>query len=167
MQLYCLRCHLFDLTDLRSIRRTCMKSQLLLGFLVVFAIEGCNRTTAPQKHEDASLPIQTTTNASPTNKHDVVKLTPDAAAKVRDFQKQANKRFLRVSVKGGGTTGYTYDMGMENTQTDDDFVGESNGIEILIDKRSSIYLDGATIDWQTTPEGDTGFKFDNPNAMNQ
>jgi outer membrane protein assembly factor BamB len=104
-------------------------------------------------------------DASHNNKHDVVRLSPAAIAKVREFQKQTGKPFLRVSVKGGGISGYSYDMGMTNDRSENDFVGDAGGIQILVDHKSSIFLDGATIDWQTTTDGRTGFHFDNPNAL--
>lgn len=59
-----------------------------------------------------------------------------------------------------------YDLKFDDrVSRDDDYLDEQNGIQIVVDKRSALFLEGATIDWQTTPDGRQGFHFDNPNAV--
>jgi len=59
-----------------------------------------------------------------------------------------------------------YDMKFDDTfERDKDYMDDVNGIKVVVDKRSSLFLMGATIDWQTGPDGRQGFKFDNPNAV--
>jgi Fe-S cluster assembly iron-binding protein IscA len=60
-----------------------------------------------------------------------------------------------------------YDLQVDDTMNDSDFVDDSNGFRLVVDPKSSIYLEGATIDWQTQADGTTGFKFHNPNAVEQ
>ncbi|MCC5930659.1 MAG: iron-sulfur cluster assembly accessory protein [Cyclobacteriaceae bacterium] len=70
---------------------------------------------------------------------------------------------VRVSVKGGGCSGLMYDLGFDNARNDNDQVFEDNGIKILIDKRSILYLAGTTLDFTDGLNG-KGFQFINPNA---
>jgi iron-sulfur cluster assembly protein len=98
--------------------------------------------------------------------HSVVKLTPTAIAKVREAQEQDGKPYLRVSVVSGGSTGFMYDLKFDDRMSvENDNVDELGGIKVLVDKKSAVFLEGATIDWQTTPDGLEGFHFDNPNAV--
>jgi len=71
---------------------------------------------------------------------------------------------LRVGVKGGGCSGFTYVLDLTEEQpgeTDDEL--ESQGVRILIDNKSHLYLEGTEIDYKTTGLGG-GFVFKNPNA---
>jgi len=94
-----------------------------------------------------------------------VRLTERAAKQVRkiiadeDLDKDL---YLRVAVEGGGCSGLSYKLGLDH-KTDEDRMIESQGIEILIDPRHMMYLEGITIDY---PDGlnARGFTFDNPNA---
>jgi iron-sulfur cluster assembly accessory protein len=70
---------------------------------------------------------------------------------------------LRVSVVGGGCSGFQYSLGFDSTQHDDDQVLEQYGVRILIDPTSAPYLSGTTIDYVNGLHG-AGFKFLNPNA---
>ena len=112
-----------------------------------------------------SLPVQysptATAGASP-----VVALTSAAASKVRAAQQQSGKPLLRVAVKSGGSTGFMYDLQFaDNSDPETDIRYTHNGITIVIDRKSSLYLDGTVIDWETNAEGQSGFKFNNPNAV--
>jgi iron-sulfur cluster assembly protein len=71
--------------------------------------------------------------------------------------------FFRVGVQGGGCSGFTYsiDFDMEKTPRDKEF--ESNGIKILVDKKSFLYLNGTTVDYKTVGL-QAGFSIDNPLA---
>ena len=69
---------------------------------------------------------------------------------------------LRVGVKGGGCSGFSYVLGFD-VQKDNDEVHEINGVKVLMQKSHAIYLLGMEIDWV---EGlnNRGFSFNNPNA---
>ena len=96
----------------------------------------------------------------------VVTLTAAAASKVRAAQQQSGKPFLRVAVKSGGSTGFMYDLQFaDSSDPETDIRYTDNGVTIVVDRKSSLYLDGTVIDWETNREGEAGFKFNNPNAV--
>ena len=70
---------------------------------------------------------------------------------------------LRVSVKGGGCSGLMYDLTFDKEVKDTDEVFEDNGLKILVDKKSMLYLLGTTLDFSDGLNG-KGFQFINPNA---
>ena len=71
--------------------------------------------------------------------------------------------FLRIGVKGGGCSGMTYDVKLDERQNELDRVFDMNGIKVVCDSKSFIYLDGMTIDFSNALVGG-GFHFINPNA---
>ncbi len=71
--------------------------------------------------------------------------------------------FLRVSVKGGGCSGLTYDLDFDDTIVDFDDVSEDQGLKLVIDRRSLLYLLGTELDFTEGLNG-KGFLFTNPNA---
>lgn len=72
--------------------------------------------------------------------------------------------FVRVGVKSGGCSGLSYDLKFDNNQQEGDKVFEDNGIKILVDKKSFLYLVGTTLEYSGGLNG-TGFVFNNPNAQ--
>ena len=71
---------------------------------------------------------------------------------------------LRVGVKGGGCSGFSYMLDLtEEPAAEGDEVLESNGIKILVDMKSYLYLNGVEIDFKDEVMG-RGFVFKNPNA---
>lgn len=70
---------------------------------------------------------------------------------------------LRVAVVGGGCSGFTYHMAFENQANDSDNVYEFDGLKVMVDQMSEMYLDGVEIDYVESLEG-AGFKFNNPNV---
>jgi iron-sulfur cluster assembly protein len=70
---------------------------------------------------------------------------------------------LRVSVKGGGCSGLMYDLGFDLEKSEKDQVIEDNGMQILVDKKSVLYLAGTILDFSDGLNG-KGFQFVNPNA---
>ncbi len=71
--------------------------------------------------------------------------------------------FIRVGVKSGGCSGLSYDLKFDKEQQDDDKVFEDNGVKIIVDKKSFLYLIGTTLEYSGGLNG-TGFVFNNPNA---
>jgi iron-sulfur cluster assembly accessory protein len=95
----------------------------------------------------------------------MVTLTPVATEKVREIMSQQNPlpTGLRVAVVGGGCSGFTYHMAFENQANESDNVYEYEGLKVLVDQMSEMYLDGVEIDYVESLEG-AGFKFNNPNV---
>jgi iron-sulfur cluster assembly protein len=98
----------------------------------------------------------------------MVQLTPVAVTKVKEILAQQNPAptALRVAVVGGGCSGFSYHMAFENQiNQNSDNVYEFDGLKVLVDQMSEMYLDGVSIDYIETIEG-SGFKFNNPNVKN-
>ncbi|MEP5338943.1 MAG: iron-sulfur cluster assembly accessory protein [Algibacter sp.] len=75
----------------------------------------------------------------------------------------ATTDFVRVGVKSGGCSGLSYDLKFDKEQKNDDKVFVDNGIKIIVDKKSFLYLIGTTLEYSGGLSG-TGFVFNNPNA---
>jgi iron-sulfur cluster assembly protein len=71
--------------------------------------------------------------------------------------------FVRVAVKGGGCSGLSYDLSFDTEQLPADTLAENNGVKILIDNKSLLYLFGTELDFSDGLNG-KGFQFINPNA---
>ena len=70
---------------------------------------------------------------------------------------------IRLGVKGGGCSGFTYVMSFENESRDGDSVLNEDATPVFVDNKSMLYLDGLRIDF-VTDLLNRGFKFQNPNA---
>ncbi|MEM7035567.1 MAG: iron-sulfur cluster assembly accessory protein [Bacteroidota bacterium] len=70
---------------------------------------------------------------------------------------------VRVSVKGGGCSGLSYDLGFDNETQPGDQVFEHNGIQVIVNAKSLLYLVGTQLDFTDGLNG-KGFEFNNPNA---
>ena len=71
---------------------------------------------------------------------------------------------LRVYVQGGGCSGFQYGFTLDKA-TDDDWVFETNGVQLLIDPMSGAYFNEATIDYKNDPLNGSMFIINNPNAV--
>lgn len=71
--------------------------------------------------------------------------------------------FIRVGVQGGGCSGLMYQLDFDNELKENDKVFESEGIKIVVEKKSYLYLVGTTLDYSGGLNG-KGFVFVNPNA---
>jgi len=72
--------------------------------------------------------------------------------------------YLRVGVKGGGCSGFSYILDLTgNIKDNDQIVSEQDGIKVICDPKSLLYIDGTSIDFRDEVMG-RGFVFDNPNA---
>jgi len=96
----------------------------------------------------------------------VIVVTPAAATTIKMLLQQRNipNHALRVFVSGGGCSGLQYGMAFEEHAHDGDTVLEQEGVRLIIDATSMIYLEGATIDFVDSLMGG-GFRIDNPNAV--
>ena len=95
----------------------------------------------------------------------MVTVTDTAAEKIRTLlsEKGTEGHGLRMGVMGGGCSGFQYQLDFEEQQGEMDQVFEINGVKIFIDMKSSLYLNGVTLDFHDGLMG-TGFKIENPNA---
>ena len=71
--------------------------------------------------------------------------------------------YVRVGVKSGGCSGLSYDLKFDKSQHEEDKVFEDNGVKIIVDKKSFLYLIGTTLEYSGGFNG-KGFVFNNPNA---
>ncbi|MCC6627924.1 MAG: iron-sulfur cluster insertion protein ErpA [Chloroflexi bacterium] len=95
----------------------------------------------------------------------IVSLTPMAIDKVKGILEQEDSPGLglRVFVRGGGCSGLSYGMALDE-RAEDDLIAEHAGVVVLIDPMSAMYLGGAEIDYQDSLMGG-GFSVNNPNAV--
>ena len=96
----------------------------------------------------------------------VVSLTPLAAERFKALAEEqsvpAGERNLRVSLKVGGCSGFSYEMGFDGA-SDTDVVSESHGVRVIVDPKDLPQLKGLLIDFVDTVQ-EQGFKITNPNA---
>lgn len=96
-----------------------------------------------------------------------IQLTETAAREVKAIIDQqgldAGKTRLRVGVKGGGCSGFSYLLDLTENQKDRDEIFDKHGITVVCDPKSLLYLNGTTIDFKDEIMG-RGFVFSNPNA---
>ena len=95
----------------------------------------------------------------------LVKLTANAAKKVSTLltkQGRANG-VLRVAVVGGGCSGLSYKMDLQDGPASRDILVESGGVRVVVDPKSALYVTGSELDYVDALQ-DGGFKVKNPNA---
>ena len=96
----------------------------------------------------------------------MISLTEKAVNKVTSIMKDqevSDKTKIRVGVKGGGCSGFTYTVDFDNQKGKFDLEFESFGLNVLVDKKSHLYIKGTEIDWSDNLN-DRGLKFNNPSA---
>ncbi|MCC5922988.1 MAG: iron-sulfur cluster insertion protein ErpA [Crocinitomicaceae bacterium] len=95
----------------------------------------------------------------------MIKVTETAKSQAIKLMAEDNKDgyFIRVGVEGGGCSGLMYQLTFDNEEKDGDKVFEDNGIKIVVDKKSFLYLIGTELDYSGGLNG-KGFVFKNPNA---
>ena len=95
----------------------------------------------------------------------MITLTEKAAQKVQTLQQQEGKigYALRLKVVGGGCSGYSYSMDLEEKSAPEDVVFEDHGVKIFVDSKSLPMVDNTQVDWADGMTG-AGFTLQNPNA---
>jgi len=95
----------------------------------------------------------------------MIKVTDSAKKQAIHLMDQDEKEnlFIRVGVQGGGCSGLMYQLEFDNEEQEDDKSFEDNGVKIVVDKKSFLYLIGTTLDFSGGLNG-KGFVFVNPNA---
>jgi iron-sulfur cluster assembly protein len=99
-----------------------------------------------------------------------IKLTDKAVAELKSLMKKEieaerlpRDASLRLMVVGGGCSGFSYKMGFDTRVHDDDQVEDIQGIKVVVDGKSLLYLESCEVDFQDGLMG-RGFVFNNPNA---
>jgi iron-sulfur cluster assembly protein len=91
-------------------------------------------------------------------------VTPKAVEKIRQaFSKEGVDGFLRLGVLGGGCSGLSYQFKFETRQRPTDQLLEFDGVKVLVDPKSLVFLTGMTLDYKESIMY-SGFAFENPNA---
>ena len=94
-----------------------------------------------------------------------VQVSPVAVKRVKELMESQNleNAFLRMGVKGGGCSGLSYNLEFDTELSKFDKQFEVDGVKVVVDAKSYLYLNGSTLDWVT--QGLTGgFTFINPKA---
>jgi iron-sulfur cluster assembly protein len=122
-------------------------------------------STVTENHSTTTLPQTTDSTGAP------VVVTEKAANRIKQIIEEQHaagetrKIFLRVRVVGGGCSGFQNKLELDsegvNPKVDEEF--EIHGVPVLVDKRSALYLNGATVDFHDELNR-TGFSISNPNA---
>lgn len=113
----------------------------------------------------SDLAAQTTSEPAPISLEQTIRITNIAASKVneiREAESIENEMSLRLRVVGGGCAGFAYDLYFD-TRTDMDRNFDCNGVDVVVDQMSLMYLMGTEIDYIESLQG-AGFKFNNPNV---
>jgi iron-sulfur cluster assembly protein len=97
----------------------------------------------------------------------IVTLDPSAVKQVkRQLARPGNEnKFLRLGVRGGGCSGLSYVLDMETEADEFDKTYEVEGVKVVIDAKSALFLKGTTLRYDIKNLMEGGFVFDNPNAV--
>jgi iron-sulfur cluster assembly accessory protein len=95
----------------------------------------------------------------------MIVLTTKAAEQVKGIiNGNPEQKYLRVGVKGGGCSGFQYTLALDETYDEKkDTLYEVDGLQVVVDRRSGLYLQGVSIDYHEDLMK-KGFSFTNPNA---
>ena len=96
----------------------------------------------------------------------MIHITDAASEKIRQLLEEEGSPdlFLRLGVRPGGCSGFSYGMGFDDERHENDRLMEINGLKVVVDENSYRFLEGVEIDWRETAMGG-GFTIHNPNAI--
>ena len=96
----------------------------------------------------------------------MITLTDTAASKVGALLEQEDEAglALRVAVRPGGCSGFSYEMYFDSEFADDDTTSSYGDVKVVVDASSKMLLEGATLDYKDGLQ-ETGFSINNPNAQ--
>jgi len=103
---------------------------------------------------------------STVEQSETIKITEKALKQVKEIMNENSipeNYALRVSVKGGGCSGFTYNLGFDGEDKDGDTIFKQEYVNIVVDGKSLFYLMGMELDYSDGLNG-KGFIFNNPNA---
>lgn len=98
-----------------------------------------------------------------------IQLTPSAIQEIKSqlAKRETPNAYLRLGVKGGSCSGFTYVIQFEDDAPKErDIQLDIDGVKILVDPKSLAYLDGSTLDWKSSLM-EQGFDFINPHVVSQ
>lgn len=75
-------------------------------------------------------------------------ITSKAFDKVKTIMEENDKTGLRIFIQGGGCSGFSYGFDFADTIAEDDFVISKDGVNVVVDPMSMMYLDGSTVDYK-------------------
>jgi iron-sulfur cluster assembly accessory protein len=109
--------------------------------------------------------VTTMSSVSISRKASVITLTDSAITKVTDLlaQEGNDALALRVAVRPGGCSGYSYEMFFDSESSDDDVVTTQGNVKVVVDSASAELLKGASLEYSDGLQG-AGFNISNPNA---
>jgi len=116
--------------------------------------------------QQAGNPITNTAPDSESTSGNVILLTAPAKNKIMSLMKKDvgnDQSALRVSVVGGGCSGFSYKMGFETASKDGDQEFVEQGVRVLVDQKSALFIKGLRIDFVDGLNG-AGFVYENPKA---
>ncbi|GGF02203.1 iron-sulfur cluster assembly protein [Chishuiella changwenlii] len=97
----------------------------------------------------------------------MIKVSESAKSKINSLMQEEGssieESFVRVGVTSGGCSGLSYNLVFDKEEKSEDKMFEDNGVRILVDKKSFLYLVGMTLEYSGGLNG-KGFVFNNPNA---
>ncbi len=107
------------------------------------------------------MATETTTQSAPK----LISVTPKAVGHVRILLERQEKPngYLRIAAVGGGCSGLSYKLSVEDEPGASDYIFEENGLKVLLDMKSSLVLAGMELDYNDDLMN-AGFSFKNPNA---
>lgn len=96
----------------------------------------------------------------------MIEISESAANRIKDMiaGEETGNMFLRLGVNPGGCSGFSYSMGLDDQESDEDVYMDIQGIKVVIAKESVRYLNGLEIDFQESGMSG-GFTIHNPNAI--
>ncbi len=97
----------------------------------------------------------------------LIEVSNSAAERIKQLLDKEGKlasHALRMKVVGGGCSGLQYQLSFDDSQKDGDTRIEADGVHVVVDEKSALYLVGTTLDFVDTLQ-ETGFKIQNPNAQ--
>ena len=96
----------------------------------------------------------------------MIALTDNATTKVKELiTAEGNEELaLRVAVRPGGCSGFSYEMFFDTDVAGDDVLADYSGVKVVVDPSSAMLLEGATLDYKDGLQG-AGFAINNPNAQ--
>ncbi|MBM4167342.1 MAG: iron-sulfur cluster insertion protein ErpA [Ignavibacteria bacterium] len=112
-----------------------------------------------------TLVIQETLS-QPTVSQEEIYITEKAAVQVQKIKMENNiaeNHALRVGIKGGGCSGFSYMFAFDDIQKESDIILEQHGVKIFVDPKNMFYLGGTILDFSDGLNG-KGFVFSNPKA---
>ncbi len=96
----------------------------------------------------------------------ILNVTEAASEQIKrllDSEGKTETHALRMKVVGGGCSGLQYQLAFDDSEKDGDTQIESNGVRVVVDEKSALYLVGTDLDYVDSLM-ESGFKIENPNA---